>query len=71
MITKMLQVDKATDLQKLLAKSGMIESLITVMLDCQLDVEPKKMLLPIVINRVSLLLKNCDAACQRMTKIDG
>jgi hypothetical protein len=71
MITKMLQVDKATELQKLLAKSGMIESLISVMDQCQLDTEPKKMLLPIVINRVSLLLKDCDAACQRMSRIDG
>ena len=50
MSTKMLQVEKATNLQKLLAKSGMIKSLISVMSEW-----------------VSLLPKNCEAACQRMS----
>ncbi len=59
------------ELQGLLAKHGMIETLLQVLKDVRLESDLKKTLLPVAIDRISLLLKNCDVACQKMTKING
>jgi hypothetical protein len=59
------------DLQRLLAKHGMIQSLLDVAKNVQLPDPQKKTLLPIIIERISLLLRDCDAAIERMSKIDG
>lgn len=72
MVTRMLKVRRgATELQAVLAKNGMIETLLSVMKDCQLEGNSQKILLPVVISRISLLLKDCEVACQKMKKVGG
>ncbi len=58
-------------LQALLAKHGMIETLLEVVKDARMGAEHKRALLPVAIGRVSLMLRGCDAARQRMAKIGG
>jgi len=59
------------ELQRLLAKHGMIQSLLDVARNVKLEEMQKRTLLPIIIQRISLLLRDCDAAVERMGKIDG
>jgi hypothetical protein len=61
----------AAELQLLLTKGGMMEALLKIARDCHLEVEQKHALLPIIIDRIGLLLRDCDAAALRMAKIDG
>ena len=66
MVTRMLKVRRdATELQAVLAKNGMIETLLDVMQESRLDTDLQKMLLPVIIGRISLLLRDCEAACLR------
>ncbi len=72
MVTRMLNVRRQpTELQAALAKNGMIETLLKVIKECRLDPKLQKMLLPVVISRLSLLLRECEPACQRMMRVDG
>jgi len=73
MISRILNKKKAhsAELQKLLAKHGMLQTLLNVATEVKLDAAQKKTLLPVVIQRISLLLRDCDAACERMSKLDG
>ena len=66
MVTRMLKVRRdATELQAVLAKNGMIETLLDVMQESRLDTDLQKMLLPVIIGRISQLLRDCEAACLR------
>ena len=66
MVTRMLKVRRdATELQAVLAKNGMIETLLDVMQESRLDTDLQKMPLPVIIARISLLLRDCEAACLR------
>ena len=72
MVTRMLKVRRnATELQAVLAKNGMIETLLDVMKESRLDTSLQKMLLPVIISRISQLLRDCEAACVRMNKVGG
>ena len=72
MVTRMLKVRRnATELQAVLAKNGMIETLLDVMKESRLDTSLQKMLLPVIISRISQLLRDCEAACVRMNKVAG
>ena len=72
MVTRMLKVHRnATELQAVLAKNGMIETLLDVMKESRLDTNLQKMLLPVIISRISQLLRDCEAACVRMNKVGG
>ena len=72
MVTRMLKVRRnATELQAVLAKNGMIETLLDVMKESRLDTHLQKMLLPVIISRISQLLRDCEAACVRMNKVGG
>ncbi len=61
----------AEQLQALLARHGMIETLLQVVREVRFDSDRKQTLLPVAIGRVSLLLRGCEAAKQRMAKMDG
>merc|ERR1719376_182022 len=53
----------ASELKAVLAKNGMIECLLSILKDSQFpDPQAKKTLLPVVINRITLLLRNCQVA---------
>lgn len=71
MLSRMMNVKKPAELKELLAKNALIQTLLEVIKDSQLDTDKKKILLPVVIDRLGLLLKNCEPACQKMIKIDG
>eukprot|EP00095_Tigriopus_kingsejongensis_P009861 snap_masked-scaffold853_size88743-processed-gene-0.4 protein:Tk09861 transcript:snap_masked-scaffold853_size88743-processed-gene-0.4-mRNA-1 annotation:"neurobeachin-like protein 1 isoform x3" len=71
MLSRILKVKRSAELKQLLAKNGMIQTLLEVMKDCHLDTNKKHILLPVVIDRLGLLLKDCEPACQKMIKIDG
>ena len=43
----------------------MIETLLDVMRESRLDTDLQKMLLPVIIGRISQLLRDCEAACLR------
>ena len=58
-------------LQALMAKHGMIETLLDVVRDARLDSDQKRALLPVAVNGVNLLLRDCEAARQRMAKVSG
>ena len=49
----------------------MIETLLAVMKECRLDNALQKMLLPVIITRISQLLRDCEAACVRMNRVNN
>lgn len=71
-LTKILKIDiDVLELKTLLAKNDMIQVLLDLIRDCKLDNDSRKTLLPVVINRLSLLLCDCPVANDRMTRSQG
>eukprot|EP00090_Calanus_glacialis_P023550 TRINITY_DN363_c0_g1_i1.p1 TRINITY_DN363_c0_g1~~TRINITY_DN363_c0_g1_i1.p1 ORF type:complete len:2732 (-),score=430.45 TRINITY_DN363_c0_g1_i1:184-7587(-) len=68
LLTRTLQVKNSSELQELFAKQGLITNLMKTIELCRLPAEQKRTILPVVINRVSLLLRNCLYAQQQMEK---
>ena len=66
MIPKMVAVNNSCELKMLMAKNEMIETLIRVLTASQAS-----RLMPIVINCITLILKDCPAACDKMNSIKG
>ncbi len=52
MLTRILQVKHDQELKKILAKAEMIETLMEILENCSLDVDSKRTLLPVVVNRI-------------------
>ena len=74
MLSRILRTDhQPAELQRLLAKNGMIEALLDAASATTNSLEPaqKRTLLPVVASRISLLLKGCEAAEGRMRRCKG
>ena len=59
------------ELKAVLAKHGMIDTLLSVLKSCRLPDDAKKTLLPVVINRITALLTGCQVASDRMANKNG
>ncbi|XP_040571294.2 LOW QUALITY PROTEIN: neurobeachin-like protein 1 [Lepeophtheirus salmonis] len=70
LLTRMLS-GSSIELKKYFVRNGIIETLLSVTSQCLLNDDLKKVLMPVVINRISLILSGCDIACQKMMKIQG
>ena len=62
---------KKGDLKTILASNGTINVLLDLIKDCKLDNAGRKILLPIVIDTLSLLLCDCILASEKMIKCNG
>ena len=64
-------VDSLIELKTILASNGTIQLLLDLIRDCKLDKNGRKMLLPVVIDTLSLLLCDCPLANEKMIKSQG
>ena len=70
-LSNIIHVENDTEVKKLLAKSDLIDTLLMLVKECRISSDSKRTLLHVVINTVTLLLKECPAACDRMTQKKG
>ena len=61
----------AGELQELFTRQGLIGSLMRVMEECRLPADQKRSIIPVVISRISLLLRGCSLAQAQMERDDG
>ena len=71
LLTRTLQVDRPAELQEQFARSGLLTTLMRVVEECCLPSAQKRILLPVVIARVSLMLRGCAFAQGLMEKDEG
>ena len=71
LLTRTLAVDRAPELQEQFARQGLITTLLRVVEECRLPAEQKRSLLPVVIGRVSLMLRGCVYAQELMERDGG
>ena len=60
-----------TELKNMMAQNGTIGVILDLLSNCKLEREGRKELLPVVINTLSLLLRDCPLANEKMLKIQG
>ena len=71
-LSYILKTENSSALKKLLTKNDLIDTLLTLVKESRVSAEAKRTsLLPVVINTISLLLKDCASACDRMTQKKG
>ena len=70
-LSRTLQGERSAELQEQFARQGLISTLMRVVEECRLSEDQKRTLLPVVIGRVSLLLKGCTYAQNLMEKDEG
>jgi hypothetical protein len=71
LLTRTLQVDRPEELQEQFARQGLFDTLLRVVEESRLPAAQKRSLLPVVIGRVSLLLRGCPAAQAKVEREDG
>lgn len=59
------------ELKVILAKADLAGSLMTLVEESNIEVEEKRRLLPVIVNRLSLMLFDCDLSCEQMEKEKG
>ena len=67
----MLETDTSNTLKKVLAKNDIISSLLQLVKESRVSYESKKMLLPVVVDTISLFLKGCPTAAEKMSQKKG
>ena len=71
-LSYILETQNSSALKKLLTKSDLIDTLLTLVKESRVSAEAKRTsLLPVVINTISLLMKDCASACDRMAQKKG
>ena len=71
-LSYILETQNSSALKKLLTKSDLIDTLLTLVKESRVSAEAKRTsLLPVVINTISLLMKDCTSACDRMAQKKG
>ena len=71
LLSRTLTVENSQELQEMFAKEGLINTLMRTIEECQLPADQKKSLVPVIISRISLLLRGCSLAQIQMEKHDG
>ena len=71
LLSRVLDVDNSLELQELFAKAGLIPTLMRTIEECQLPPDQKRTLVPVIISRISLLLRGCSSAQMMMDRQDG
>ena len=71
LLSRTLQVKNSGELQQMFAKQGLIGNLMRTMEECRLPPDQKRSIIPVVIQRISLLLRGCSYAQQQMERDDG
>ena len=71
LLSRTLQVKHSSELQELFARQGLIGNLMRTMEKCRLPSDQKRSIIPVIITRISLLLRGCSFAQQQMEKDDG
>ena len=71
LLSRTLQVKHSSELQELFARQGLIGNLMRTMEECRLPSDQKRSIIPVIITRISLLLRGCSFAQQQMEKDDG
>jgi len=59
------------ELKIVLARSDLASTLMTLVEESNIEVDEKRRLLPVVVNRLSLMLLDCDLSCEQMEKGKG
>ena len=71
-LSKMLKVDhRPNELKTHLAQNGTVQILLDLLRDCKLQPQDKRNLIPIVIQRLSLILCDCPLADEKLEKSHG
>ena len=71
LLSRVLDVDNNQELQEQFAKAGLIPTLMRTIEECRLPPDQKRSLVPVIISRISLLLRGCSSAQMMMEKQDG
>ena len=70
-MTRILDIENPMELKVALSKNGTIEVLLKILQECRLPDDAKKALLPVIINRITLLMSGCSVASERMATKNG
>ena len=71
LLSRTLEVKNSAALQELFARQGLIGNLMRTMEESRLPPDQKRTIIPVVISRISVLLRGCSFAQSQMEKDDG
>ena len=71
LLSRTLEVKNSAELKELFARQGLIGNLMRTMEESRLPPDQKRTIIPVVISRISVLLRGCSFAQNQMEKDDG